>query len=143
MYDPKRGYPAVVPYVLYRDPAAAARWLCDVLELREVIRFTAPNGAVGHSELERDGFIVSLGLRGGRFGEVSSVTLVFVGDVDAACERARAGGGAVVEKPKDQPWGLRQAVVADPEGQRWEISQHLRDVPPQAWGARQLGPIPG
>ncbi len=31
MYDPERGYPRVVPYVLYADPAAAVRWLCEVL----------------------------------------------------------------------------------------------------------------
>ena len=30
MYDPKRGYPTAVPYVLYRDPAAASRWVAEV-----------------------------------------------------------------------------------------------------------------
>ncbi len=143
MYDPARGYPKIIPYVLYSDPGAAVRWLSDVFGLREVVRFTMPDGRVGHAELEHGGFIVMLGLRGGRFGEVSSITLVFVDNVDATCERAVAAGGAVVDEAKDQPWGLRQAVVADPEGQRWEVSEHLHDVPPEVWGARLLGPMPG
>lgn len=51
MYDPKRGYPTVVPYVLYADPAAAVRWLSDVLGFREALRVPMPDGAVGHAEL--------------------------------------------------------------------------------------------
>ena len=49
MYDPKRGYPTAVPYVLYRDPAAASRWVAEVMGFREAIRFTLPSGGpVGH-----------------------------------------------------------------------------------------------
>lgn len=88
MYDPRRGYPTAVPYVLYRDPAAAARWITEVLSFREAIRFTIPNGGpVGHIELERHGAVLTLGLAGSRFGETASITLVFVEDVDAACTR--------------------------------------------------------
>jgi uncharacterized glyoxalase superfamily protein PhnB len=143
MYDPERGYPRVVPYLLYADPAAAIRWLTEVVGLREVIRFATPDGIVRHAELELGGYIVAVGVKGSRFGTVNSVTLVFVDSVDATCERAVAAGGSVVSEATDQPWGLRQAVVADPEGQRWEISQHLRDVAPEAWGAEQFPPIPG
>ena len=144
MYDPKRGYPTAVPYVLYRDPAAASRWVAEVTGFREAIRFTVPSGGpVGHVELERDGAIIMLGLAGSRFGETSSITLVFVDDVDAACARVPDAGGTVVHEPTDQPWGLRQAVVADPEGQRWELTQHLRDVHPAEWGAEQRRPLPG
>lgn len=38
------------------------------------------------------------------------------------------------------PWGLRQAVIVDPEARRWEILRQLADVPPAAWGAVQSGP---
>ena len=92
-------------------------------------------------ELERDGAVLALGLTGSRFGETASITLVF--DEDVACARIPAAGGAVLDGPTDQAWGLRQAVVADPEGQRWELSQHLRDVEAADWGAEQLAPLPG
>ncbi len=35
MYDPRLGYPSVVPSVRYRDPAAAIAWLCSVFGGRE------------------------------------------------------------------------------------------------------------
>lgn len=145
MYDPDRGYPRVVPYVLYRDPDRAARWAAEVLGFRPAIRFTVPDGGpVAHVELERDGAVLMLGLAGGRFGETASITLVFVDDVDAACTRATHHGGTILNNPVDQDWGLRQAVVADPEGQRWELTQHLADIAPADWGAEQLGdPLPG
>ena len=144
MYDPTRGYPRAVPYVLYRDPAAAARWITEVLGFCEAIRFTVPDGGpVAHVELERHGAVLMLGLAGSRLGETASITLVFVDDVDAACARIPAAGGAVLEGPANQPWGLRQAIVADPEGQRWELTQHIRDVTPADWGAEQISPLPG
>ena len=143
MYDPARGYPRVVPYVLYDDPRAAAAWLEQVFEMREVIRLKLPGGGYGHVELELQGFIVMLGLKSGRFGETSSINLVFVADVDAICKRALEAGGQMVDEVRDQPWGLRQAVISDPEGQRWEVSQHLRDVEPADWGAELIGAMPG
>lgn len=45
-YDPERGYPRVVPYVLYADPAAAVRWLGEVLGLREALWVPMPDGGV-------------------------------------------------------------------------------------------------
>ena len=43
------------------------------------------------------------------------------GEVDAACSSAARAGARVVSEPQDQPWGGRSAVVADPEGNRWEL----------------------
>jgi uncharacterized glyoxalase superfamily protein PhnB len=144
VYDPARGYPRAVPYMLYRDPAAAARWITEVLGFREAIRFTVPDGGpVAHVELERHGAVLMLGLAGSRLGKTASITLVFVDDVDAACARIPAAGGAVLECPTNQAWGLRQAIVGDPEGQRWELTQHIRDVTPADWGAEQIAPLPG
>ncbi len=144
MYDPKHGYPRVVPYVLYADPAAAVRWLGEVLGLREALRVPMPEGGVGHAELVSGDQVVMIGVAGGeRFGDVSSITLVFVDDVEATCKRAAEAGGAVVGEPLDQPWGLRQAVIADPEGQRWEITQYVRDVHPETWGAEIVDALPG
>jgi len=103
-----------------------------------------PNGGpVGHVELERDGAVIMLGFAGSRLGETSSITLVFVDDANAASGRVPDTGGPVLEEPIDQPRGLRQAVVGDPEGQRSELTQHLHDAAPADWGAEQLGPLPG
>lgn len=37
-------------------------------------------------------------------------------DIDALAERVKAGGGMIVEEPKDQPWGGRSFAVRDHDG---------------------------
>jgi hypothetical protein len=60
-----------------------------------------------------------------RADTVSSVTLVVHVDardgVDDAVTAALAAGAGLVAEPVDQSWGGRSAVVADPEGNRWEV----------------------
>lgn len=55
----------------------------------------------------------------------SAVTLVLPvrsrPEVDRAVSTALHAGGRVVSEPTDQPWGGRSGVVADPEGNRWEL----------------------
>ena len=94
MYDPSRGYPAVVPCVLYDDVPAAARWLCETLGFREMVRATLPDGWVGHSELERDGFIVLLGRRTDSEAMNVSTTQVFVADLAATCAMLVTNGAS-------------------------------------------------
>ena len=92
--------------------------------------------------LRHGGDVVLLGLAGDRFGPVSAITQIFVDDVDRTCNRAVAAGGEMLELAVDEPWGLRQAVIADPGGMRWEVSQHLRDVAPEEWGDEVVDPFP-
>lgn len=37
-------------------------------------------------------------------------------DIDALAARVRAGGGTIVEEPRDEPWGGRAFGVRDPDG---------------------------
>jgi lactoylglutathione lyase len=48
-----------------------------------------------------------------------------VEDVDAAYEVLKAKGVTFLRPPTDQPWGLRTAYFADPEGNLWEINQPI------------------
>ena len=61
----------------------------------------------------------------GREEGVPSTTLVINVDarqaVDDAVAAAVDGGARPVSAAADQPWGGRSAVVADPEGNRWEL----------------------
>jgi lactoylglutathione lyase len=43
-------------------------------------------------------------------------------DVDAVYEELKAKGVTFLRPPTDQPWGLRTAYFADPEGNLWEIN---------------------
>jgi len=46
-----------------------------------------------------------------------------VEDVDVAYESLKAKGVTLLRPPTTQPWGLRTAYFADPEGNLWEINQ--------------------
>jgi lactoylglutathione lyase len=48
-----------------------------------------------------------------------------VENVDAAYESLKARGVTFLRPPTDQPWGLRTAYFADPEGNIWEINQPI------------------
>jgi lactoylglutathione lyase len=50
-----------------------------------------------------------------------------VEDVDATYEVLSAKGVKFLRPPTDQPWGLRTAHFADPEGNVWEINQPVRE----------------
>ncbi len=52
-----------------------------------------------------------------------------VEDVDAAYESLVAKGVTFLRPPTNQPWGLRTAHFADPEGNLWEINQSLGSKP--------------
>lgn len=46
-------------------------------------------------------------------------------DPDAACTRAEAEGGTILQPPTDKPHGLREAYILDRDGFAWVPSRHL------------------
>ncbi|MGH3627532.1 MAG: VOC family protein, partial [Sciscionella sp.] len=143
MYDPKRGYPAVVPCVIYDDFSVVVPWLTQTLGFRETVRATLPDGWSGHVELERDGFVILLGRRGGQFEDCRSIVQIYVDDVHTRCEAAVTAGGALLAEPTEQPWGS-----AKPSSQTRKVnagsspSTSATSTPPSGRG-KVLGPIPG
>jgi len=135
-YDPRQGYPRVVPVLAYEDVAAAIVWLSSAFGFREVLRWNDPSGVARVAELDSDGGAVMLESReGASHSHSCHFVLVMVDHVDEHFQRAREAGAKVIAEPEDKPWGLRQYRVEDPGGHRWEFSQHLRDVRPEDWGA--------
>jgi len=122
----------IAPYLFYEDVAAALDWLTRAFGFRERFRLTAPNGKVAHAELELAGAIVMLGNVGARNSArpstVRASVYVYVDDVAAHCERARAAGATIVEPTSERPFGDRLDLATDPEGHEWYFAQRLRDV---------------
>jgi lactoylglutathione lyase len=52
-----------------------------------------------------------------------------VEDVDATYQELVAKGVTFVRPPTNQPWGLRTAHFADPEGNLWELNQSIGPEP--------------
>jgi len=135
-----RSVPAdiVLPHVTYSDVEAAIHWLSRVFGFAEHYRYgDAPDGAQLHLG---EAWIMVNRARPGRASPASlgcdtqSLT-IFIADVDAHCERARAAGAKITEEPHETPYGEWQYGAEDLEGHRWLFSRHVRDVNPTEWGA--------
>jgi PhnB protein len=134
--NPPEGYPRICPYLYYEDAAAAIEWLTNAFGFRERMRMPGPDGSVGHAELELDGGVVMLGqpqeARSPKSLEtVTSAVHIYVDDVDAHCERAKAAGADVHRALETQFYGDRLYGATDPEGHHWYFAQHVKDVSPE------------
>ena len=130
-----------VPMLSYEDVARAWEWLQRALGFREVDRAADADGTVSHAELDLGGARVMLGWPGPEYQSpahhaeeceharkwlkppyVIDGVLVYVEDVDAHAERARAAGAEILRGPVDEFYG-RIYAVADLEGHRWMFHQ--------------------
>ena len=133
--------PTITPYLLYEDGARAIEFLTSAFGFREVLRHHSPEGRVWHAELAIGDGNVYLGEPGRDYkspktlGGVTVAIHVYVDDVDAHCERARAAGAAIKEPPADQEYGDRRYSATDLEGHEWFFAQRVREVAPEEWGA--------
>lgn len=73
-------------------------------------------------------------------GGASHLIKVRVPDVDAAFGRACEHGARVVEELTTWEYGERSGVLEDIGGHSWELTQTVRDVPPEEWGGTAVAP---
>jgi PhnB protein len=62
-------------------------------------------------------------------GGTPVVLALDVHDADAAFAQAVAAGAEIRQPLQDAFWGDRHGQLEDPFGHRWNVAQHLRDVP--------------
>lgn len=128
---PPEDYPVVTPYLYYEDAAAAMDWLVAAFGLSERMRMTDDDGRVNHGELEVGSGVVMLGQPGPDYkgpknqGRATAGVHVYVNDVNAHYERAKAAGAEITQEPADQEYGDRRYDAKDPEGQDWFFAQRL------------------
>lgn len=121
----------IAPYLLYEDGAAAIEFLTNAFGFAEHMRME-DGGVVNHAELRLGDDSVMLGQPGEDFknprnaGHVTALVHIYVDDVDAVYERAKAAGAEIVMEPTDQEYGDRRFDAKDPEGHFWSISTPLR-----------------
>jgi len=79
-------------------------------------------------------------------GGTPVVLALDVADADGVVARAVAAGAEVRQPVQDMSWGDRHGQIEDPFGHRWNVSQHVRDVPHDevvAAAAKLFGAAPG
>ncbi len=97
------------------------------------------NGKVGHAEImigdsslmisdEFPGMGGNQAPREGVNSRSSSMTHLYVKNVDETVKLAEDNGAKVIRQPKDQFYGNRSAYIVDPFGYQWYIATHIEDV---------------
>jgi len=111
----------------------------------------APDGKVGHAELQIGGFIIMLAdefpdmdVHGPKTVGGTPVTLhVYVDDVDAVFDAALAAGAISLSPVENQFYGDRTGQFEDPFGHRWSVATHVEDVPPEEMEKRMAEAMGG
>jgi uncharacterized glyoxalase superfamily protein PhnB len=114
----------IIPYLFYRDVPAALDWLARAFGFTEELRHPTQGGM--HAQMTFDGQRIMMGQGGKDWRmlspqETKSATqgiFVYLADVDAHYERARAAGAEIVHPPRDESYG-RSYTARDIDGHPW------------------------
>ncbi len=139
------GYPRLSPYLAVNGAQDAIAFYRDILgftQRGDVM--TAPDGRVGHAELELAGSVLMIAdewpeadaLGPESIGGSPVMLHLYAEDVDAIHARAVEAGATSLREPEDQFYGDRMAVIRDPWGHRWSISSHIEDVSAEEMATR-------
>lgn len=115
----------VLPYVHPARARAYMDFLKRAFGAQEMAVYEH-GGRVMHAAMRVGDAVLELGEPEDRKGIPSNGFFFFVEDVEAAYERTLAAGATTVRPPEDTSYGLRAAIVRDPEGYLW-------------WPARRIG----
>ncbi len=151
---PPAGWPQITASLFYREPAAAIDWLCEAFGFDLRLKVEGEPGQIVYSELVYGSGMISVNgsARPGEVpepgrefkraqaspldlgGRVNQSICMFVDDVDAHCEHARAHGATIFSEPAthdygDDYWSDRSYGASDLEGHAWWFMQRLRDQP--------------
>jgi PhnB protein len=132
--NPPPGYARVSPYLLCEDAERELEYLARVFGFVERRRETGGAGRL-HAEVmvgDDDGLVL-VGQAGEGFlsrrsagGSPTFLLHVYVDDVEALYERARATGAEGLSELEDSPVGDRRFNAEDPEGHWWFFAQRVR-----------------
>jgi uncharacterized glyoxalase superfamily protein PhnB len=134
-----RSRPTIVPQVPYADIRGALEFLERAFGFREIrsTRMEGADGVIHHSNVEFGGSVIGIGTQGAHgaispktAGSASGYISVYVDDIDAHYERARAAGAQTGRGPRDHGRDYRAYEALDLEGHRWRFVQWMEAVPP-------------
>lgn len=141
------GWPRISSALFYDDAAKAIGWLCRTFGFEVRLKVEGEGGHIEHSELVLGEGLIMVGSTGGKPDRPASLRMrspraldgantqslcVFVDDVDAHCDKARAAGAKILAPPTthdygDEYWADRTYQAEDLEGHLWWFMQRVRD----------------
>jgi PhnB protein len=128
---------SITPHLVVQGAERAAAFYRDAFGAEELSRIPTPDGRLMSVQLRiGDGLLhladefLELGvLAPPSIGGTAVVLALDVADAEAVFAQAVAAGAKVRQPLAEAFWGDLHGQLDDPFGHRWNVSQHLRDVP--------------
>ncbi len=132
-------YPRVTAYLCVDNAAAAIDFYCTIFGATERMRVPAPDGKVGHAEVQIGDGLIMLSdeypeidvLSPKSIGGTPVTLSIYVEDVDEVFKRAVAAGATAQRPVEDQFYGDRSGQFLGPFGHRWSVASHIEDLTPE------------
>jgi PhnB protein len=130
------GYHTAVPYLIVDDADALLAFLKAAFNGKVKEEHRTPDGKVMHADVIIGDSHIMMGQAGKQYPTMPGSILLYVPDCDAMYNAALKAGAKSVQEMQNQFYGDRSGGVEDPTGNRWWISTHVEDVPPEELARR-------
>jgi uncharacterized glyoxalase superfamily protein PhnB len=117
----------IIPVLTYPDIDKAITWLTDTFGFEERWRIGNHRAQLSYGNAT---IVVTQGT-----SKNSAALLVRVKDIDSHFAKSKSKGANIISPPTDQFYGERQYTAEDIGGHLWTLSQTIRDLTPEDWGA--------
>ncbi len=127
----------ITPHLVVQGAERAAAFYRDAFGAQELSRIPTPDGRLMSVQLRIGDSLMHLADEFPELGVLAAPTIggtpvvlaLDVADAEAAFAQAVAAGAQVRQPLADTFWGDLHGQLDDPFGLRWNVGQHLRDVP--------------
>ena len=128
---------SITAHIVVQGADRAAAFYRDAFGAEEIERIPTPDGRLMSVQLRITNSILHVAdefpemgvLAPPSLGGTAVVLALDVADAEAVFAQAVAAGAVVRQPLQDMFWGDRHGQLDDPFGHRWNVDQHLRDVP--------------
>jgi PhnB protein len=127
----------ITAHIVVRGADRAATFYRDAFGAEETERIPVPDGRLMSVQLRIEGSVLHVADEFAEMGVLAPPSIggtpvvlgLEVADADTLFARAVDAGATVRQPLGDMFWGDRHGQLEDPFGHRWNITQHVRDVP--------------
>ena len=135
------GMSTVTAHLVCRDARAAISFYKKAFNAMEMPHGCLEiDGIFMHGEVIIGDSVIMIGQEDERCGSAAPRSLngtpvslhLYVPDADQSFEQAINAGAKEIMPVTEMFWGDRYGVVEDPEGHRWALATHVRDLAPEA-----------
>jgi PhnB protein len=127
----------ITPHLVVQGADRAAAFYRDAFGAEELSRIPTPDGRLMSLQLRIGDSLMHLADEFPELGVLAAPTIggtpvvlaLDVTDAEAVFAQAVAAGAQIRQPLADTFWGDLHGQLDDPFGHRWNVGQHLRDVP--------------